>query len=225
MYIRPNSIAKGVLVSIAIAAFLTPAITLAGFRSFLDYCPVGCQQFSCDPGSPPQTPSARSYDDFVRQAYVGAYGRLATCAERQAEVGLLEDAAAGGTVPAEAARFVSTLFETQGSYDVQDLCTYTQTSAYDQRNPQSNTDRTSIESFVADLYRAFLQREPDAPGQCFWSNDVCAEGRKKGIIAFVASIEFGSLVGGLYDSGPVCCPHHCPPGYFWDCDFGYCVPQ
>jgi len=222
MYIRQNSIAKGVLVSIAIAAFLTPAITVAGFRSFTDYCPVGCEQLNCDglPGLPPQTPAARSYDDFVRQAYVGAYGRLATCTERQNEVNLLENA---GSVSAEAARFVSTLFETQGSYDTQDLCTYTQTSAYDLRNPVSNTDRASIESFVADLYSAFLQREPDSAGQCFWANDVCSEGRKKGIIAFVASIEFGSLVGGLYDSGPVCCPHHCPAGYFWDCDLGYCT--
>lgn len=225
MYVRPNSIAKGVLVSIGIAAFLTAATTLAGFRSFAQSCGAGCEQETCDAGDSPHSPSARSYDDFVKQAYVGALGRLATCAERQTEVGRLEDAEAGSTVPAEAARFVSTLFETQGSYDVQDLCTYTQTSAYNSRNAQSNNDRSSIESFVADLYRAFLQREPDSGGQCFWANDVCSEGRKKGIIAFAASTEFGSLVSGLYDSGPVCCPHHCPAGYFWDCDLGYCTPE
>jgi len=225
MFRRPNSMGSLALVSTAIAVFLIADMNFARPSTLAQTCGAGCEQLSCDPGLPPQPESARSYDDFVRQAYVGAYGRAATCTERQNEVALLEDAAAAGTVPAEAQRFVSTLFETQASYDVQDLCTYTQTSAYDQRNPQSNTDRASIESFVADLYRAFLQREPDAGGQCFWSNDVCSEGRKKGIIAFAASIEFGSLVSGLFDSGPVCCPRHCPAGYFWDCDFDYCVPQ
>ena len=204
---------------------LTTVINPASHRLLaFDTCPVGCNQETCDSGSEPQTPSSRSYDQFIQLAYQGV-GRTATCAQREAEYSNLVTAASNNALLAEAQRFVATLFETQGSFDVQDLCTYTQTSTYDARNSYLNTDRASTESFVADLYRAFLQRDPDAPGQCFWTNDVCAEGRKKGIIAFEVSIEFSDLVGLLFDSGPICCPHHCPPGYFWDCDFGYCTPE
>src|SRR5438270_833686 len=56
---------------------------------------------------------------------------------------------------------------------------------------------------------AFLQREPDAGGQCFWTNDACAVGRKHPIRAFEVSIEFGNLVNGLYDDGPA---PTCHPG-------------
>ena len=56
---------------------------------------------------------------------------------------------------------------------------------------------------------AFLQREPDAGGQCFWTNDACAVGRKHPIRAFEVSIEFGNLVSGLYDDGPA---PTCHPG-------------
>ena len=225
MYTRPNSTLRVAIVSIATAVFLTAALNFTGPRPLARSCGAGCDQESCGTGDSPHTPSARSFDDFVKQAYVGALGRIATCTERQNEYTLLANAGSGDPLAAEAKRFVSTLFETQGSYNVDDLCTYTQTSAYNARNSQSNNDRASIESFVADLYRAFLQREPDSGGQCFWANDVCSEGRKKGIIAFGASSEWASLVSGLYDGGAVCCPHHCPAGYFWDCDFGYCTPE
>jgi hypothetical protein len=211
------------LILSAIAFFLMAAINFAAYQSLAQ---SSCQQ-SCDglPGLPPQSPPARSFDEFIQQAYAGAYGRSASCFERRAEYNRLVTAAAGGTLTAEARRFVATLFMTQASYDAQDLTTYLQTPEYQARNPQDNNDRASIESFVADLYRAFLQREPDLGGQCFWSNDVCSEGRKKGIRAFEVSIEFGDLVSGLFDGGPICCPRHCPYGYFFDCDLGYCVPE
>lgn len=162
------------------------------------------------PGLPPQTPAARSYDEFVNLAYQGAYGRSGTCLERRTEYNRLQTAAGNGTLLAEAKRFVATLFMTQASYDAQDLTTYLQTTEYQNRNPQDNSDRASIESFVADLYRAFLQREPDLAGQCFWANDVCTEGRKKGIRAFEVSIEFESLVNGLFaGTRPLTfCPHN-----------------
>ena len=153
------------------------------------------------PGLPPQSPSPRSYDEFINLAYQGAYGRQGNCIERRAEYNRLLNAAANGTLLSEAQRFVATLFMTQASYDAQDLTTYLQTAEYQQRNPQDNADRARIESFVADLYRAFLQREPDLAGQCFWANNVCSEGRKKGIVAFVVSIEFGNLVNGLFAGG------------------------
>jgi hypothetical protein len=84
-----------------------------------------------------------------------------------------------------------------------------QTSEYESINPAANGDRTSLTSFIADLYRAFLQREPDDGGQCFWTNDACAVGRKHPIRAFEESIEFGRLVDGLYDDGPA---PTCHPG-------------
>jgi len=166
------------------------------------------------PGLPPQSPAPRSYDEFIDLAYQGAYGRQGTCIERRNEYNRLVTAASGGTLLAEARRFVATLFMTQASYDAQDLTTYLQTTEYQQRNPQDHTDRASIESFIADLYRAFLQREPDLAGQCFWANNVCSEGRKKGIRAFEVSIEFGNLVNGLFaGTRPLT---FCPRGMFLD---------
>jgi hypothetical protein len=172
------------------------------------------------PGLPPQSPSPRSYDEFINLAYQGAYGRSGTCTERRAEYNRLVNAAATGTLLAEARRFVATLFMTQASYDAQDLSTYLQTGEYQQRNPQDHADRASIESFITDLYRAFLQREPDLAGQCFWANNVCSEGRKKGIKAFEVSIEFGDLVNGLFaGSRPAT---FCPRNTFLDPDTCTC---
>jgi hypothetical protein len=172
-----------------------------------------CTTQSCAglPGLPPQNPEPRSYDEFIIQTYLGAYGRMPTCAERLTEYNRLVNAAANGTLLAEAKRFVATRFMTQASYDANDLTTYLQTTTYQARNSQTNTDRASLESFVRDLYRAFLQREPDAAGQCFWANDACTMGRKHTIRAFEVSIEFENLVNGLYDDGePICIIR--PPG-------------
>lgn len=35
--------------------------------------------------------------------------------------------------------------------------------------------------------------------------------------------EFKDLVHSLADWGAVCCPTHCPPGYYYDCEVGHCV--
>jgi hypothetical protein len=168
----------------------------------------GCQ-CNCDGLStlPPQNPYSRSYDDFIIQAYIGAYGGSPTCFQRQAEYWNLVGASySSSALLEEAKRFVSTLIETQGSYDTPgiDPSGYIQTSRYEQRNPASHTDRMSLEAFVGDLYKSFLQRSPELGGQCFWTNDVCSEGRKKGIEAFKVSIEFGTLVNGLFDGGEPC---------------------
>jgi len=170
----------------------------------------GCQ-CSCDGLSslPPQNPSSRSYDSFIIQAYTGAYGSLPTCAQRQAEYWNLADASySNSALLEEAKRFVSTLIETQASYDTPgiDPSGYTQTPRYEQRNPAYQMDRIHLEAFVGDLYKAFLQRSTnnDLGGQCFWTNSVCSYGRKQGIEAFKVSIEFGNLVNGLYDSGEPC---------------------
>lgn len=179
------------------------------------YCMYNCDGLS---GLPPQNPPARSFDSFIIQAYQGAYSRNPTCFQRQIEWDRLETAYYNGTLLAEARRFVATLFMTQASYNVPDLVTYQQTPSYEAINPAAWQDRASIERFVTDLYEAFLQRSVagDMAGLCFWSNNVCQEGRKKGIRAFEESIEFGNLVNGLFfGNRPVCQiidPDPCRPG-------------
>lgn len=180
----------------------------------------GCQ-CNCDglSGLPPQNPPSRSFDSFIIKAYQGAYGRFPTCFERQDEYWNLVSASySSAALLEEAKRFVSTRFETQQSYDIPgiDPSGYTQTPEYEQRNPSWKTDRMSIEAFVGDLYKAFLQRSPDLAGQCFWSNNVCAEGRKKGIEAFKVSIEFEKLAAGLFDSGEPCQTQPCGTGRICD---------
>ena len=161
-----------------------------------------CDSETCGQSLDPQYPDARGYLEFIDLTYYGAYGRSATCIELRVEYARLKNAAAGGTLNAEARRFVATRFMTQTSYNDTTLTYYVQTPEYEGINPAANGDRTSLTSFIGDLYRAFLQREPDAGGQCFWTNDACSVGRKHPIRAFEESIEFGRLVDGLYDDGP-----------------------
>ena len=172
----------------------------------------------------PQSP--RSYDEFIIRAYQGAYGRSPTCFERQNEYNNLVNAAANGTLLAEAQRFVATLFETQASFNAQDYTTYLQTSEYQARNPQDMNDLSHLQSFVTDLYHAFLQREPDTDGLNFWVANAQNEGRKKVIIAFEVSIEFGDLVNQLFDGGPpsCCTPRRCPRYTYFDPDTCSCQP-
>ena len=184
------------------ALIVVLTVAVAPSPAMAQSCTLNCDGLS---GLPPQFPEPRSYDDFIIQTYFGAYGRFPTCTERLLEYNRLVNAAANGTLLAEARRFVATRFMTQASYDVNDLTTYQQTSAYEARNPAYFTDRAHLEAFVTDLYRAFLQRPPDAAGHCFWSNDACTMGRKHTIRAFEESIEFGRLVEGLYDGGEPDC--------------------
>jgi Domain of unknown function (DUF4214) len=172
----------------------------------------------------PQSP--RSYDEFIIRAYQGAYGRSPSCLERQNEYNRLVNAAASGTLLAEARRFVATLFMTQSSYDDPTLFNYLQTSEYQARNPQDMNDTAHLQAFVTDLYRAFLQREPDAEGLNFWVSNAQQEGRKKVIRAFEVSIEFGNLVSQLFDGGaPQCCIRRtCPRYTYFDFETCSCQP-
>jgi hypothetical protein len=191
---------------LALSFPVPPSLAQAACNYSLGGCQCNCDGLS---SLPPQSPSYRSYDSFVIQAYLGAYGRYPSCLERQDEYwNLVNESYSAAALLEEAKRFVSTRFETQASYNIPgiDPAGYTQTSEYDQRNASWRTDRAGVEGFVGDLYRAFLQRSPDLGGQCFWSNDVCSEGRKKGLQAFQVSIEFGDLVSRLFDSGEPCPP-------------------
>lgn len=174
----------------------------------------------------PQSP--RSYDEFIIRAYQGAYGRNPTCLERQNEYNRLVNAAASGTLLAEARRFVATLFMTPSSYTDPNNFNYLQTAEYQARNPQDMNDVAHLQAFVADLYRAFLQREPDQAGLDFWVSNAQNEGRKKVIRAFEESIEFADLVSKLFDGGPPACStcirRTCPRGMFFDFETCSCQP-
>jgi hypothetical protein len=187
----------GVAVLVILAVPFLPSPALA----------QSCDQ-SCDGLTtlPPQNPPARSFDDFIQEAYLGAYGIQATCDERLNEFAALSSAASNGVLLAEARRFVATLFETQTSY-TDGTSPYTQTDEYEALNSNSYTDRPHLQAFVTDLYEAFLQREPDDGGLCFWTNQACTDPahRRHVIQAFVESDEFGNLVNNLFvGTAPSC---------------------
>jgi len=154
----------------------------------------------------------RSYVEFIDGAYFGALGRFPSCFEEQAEYDALVNAASVGALHEEAERFVSTLFETQSSYDVPDLTTYCQSAEYEAINPAfcNSFINTQSEEFVTAQYRAFLLREPDPDGFNFWLSNVSTEGRKHLIIAFAVSTEFGILVDNLYPGTRPTCTIDCP---------------
>ena len=195
-------------------------------------CTTDLENCSGLPGIGIPEPPPRSFDDFIIQAYAGAYGAFPTCAQRVAEYDRL--VASSGSIEslkAEARRFVATLFMTQTSYSSTDPNNYLQTTRYQTLNPQDCDDRPHRRAFVADLYQAFLQREPDQAGHCHWSNEVCMKrvnfginGRKSVIFAFEESIEFDRLVRGLFNGGAPCCPTACPRGTFFNFETCGCEP-
>ena len=159
---------------------------------------------SADPNIP------RSYSEFINGAYLGALGRLPNCSEAQAEYDALVSAASVGTLNPEARRFVSTLFETQDSFNAHNLTTYCQTPGYESINPAfcNASIGTGLAAFLTDVYQAFLFREPDSSGFNFWLNN--NNGRKHLLLAFEDSGEFGTLVNHLFPGTRPSCPFpHC----------------
>ncbi|HET6978756.1 MAG TPA: DUF4214 domain-containing protein [Pyrinomonadaceae bacterium] len=152
---------------------------------------------------------SRTYAEFITGAYQGALGRNPSCAESQAEYDALASAASGGTLLQEAKRFVSTLFETQASFNVGDLTTYCQTAEYESLNPASCNASigTGMSGFLTDCYQAFLLREPDSSGFNFWLNN--NNGRKHLLLAFQLSGEFGNVVSDLVAGSRPSCPTRC----------------
>ena len=154
---------------------------------------------------------------------MGAYGSGPTCFQRQLEFDNLVNAAANGALLAEAQHFVATLFETQASLDDPSLANYVQTSRYQALNPSPQTPDLGLDRFITDLYNAFLLRPPDDDGKNFWLQN--NNGRKHLIIAFEVSIEFGDLVGKLYeDDTPPCCITRCPSGEAFNSATCSCEP-
>lgn len=167
----------------------------------------------------------RSYGEFIRGAYVGALGRLPTCAEEQAEFDALVYATASGNRLGEARRFVSTLFETQASYDSPDDTVYCQTPAYEAINPAYCNPFVNYWSdvFITDLYQGFLLREPEQTGFDAWMSVIPTVGRKHVLNGFRDSTEFSIIVGALYEGTRRCCIR-CPRGYVLDPESCSCEP-
>lgn len=180
--------------------------------------------------------TGKSIEQFVRDAYAGVGLSPSCTAVRN------ESAALAGLLPndssafeQEARRFDSTLIETQTSYDTDEDTEpfFVETSTYSARNPIATSGHGDSSGFVTDLYHAFLQRNPDSGGLAYWIGivnffDSDAYGRRYVIDAFGAipdDAEFTNLVHSLYDDGRVCCPVNCHhPGWYYDCDLGYCTP-
>lgn len=153
----------------------------------------------------------RSYVDFIKGAYFGALGRFPTCEEQQDEYDALASAAAAGNLLGEARRFVSTLFETQASFD-DPGGNYCQAAEYEARNPAYCNPFIGqhSDSFITDLYGAFLLRQPDQPGFDGWMSAMPANGRKVVLNGFRDSTEFSILVNALYAGARPDCIVDCP---------------
>ena len=154
----------------------------------------------------------RSYVEFIDGAYLGALGRLPSCFEERTEYDALVNAASVGALHQEAERFVSTLFETQISYDAPDLTTYCQSAEYEAINPAfcNSFINTQSEQFVTAQYRAFLLREPEPSGFNAWLSVIPMVGRKEVLNGFRFSTEFGILVDALFPGTRPTCSIECP---------------
>jgi hypothetical protein len=189
---------------------------------------------------PSTAPFGESIQSFIRNAYAGV-GRTPSCLQVRAENDSLESLLPNNSASfeAEARRFVSTLFETQYSYtnyNPDESPHFEESSAYASRYviPNPSLNHQSTQAFVIDLYHAFLQRDPDLSGLNFWTSvaddyEDLDQGRRQTKVVLNAfgtipdDAEFTDLVHSLVDGGAVCCPTHCPTGYFYDCELGYCT--
>jgi hypothetical protein len=153
----------------------------------------------------------RSYVEFIDGAYFGAYGRFPSCEEERAEYDALTNAAANGNLLGEARRFVSTLFETQASFD-DPGGGYCQTSEYEARNPAYCNPfiNQRSDAFITDLYGAFLLRQPEQAGFNDWMATIPNYGRKVVLNGFRDSTEFSIIVGALYQGTRPTCIIDCP---------------
>jgi hypothetical protein len=138
---------------------------------------------------------------FVSNAYQ-AIGITPSCSQ----ISLANDSLLHTNSRLDAAkRFVSTLFELPGSYDGQ--LSYLPTTVYTTHHGYFFDDQ----SFVQDLYAAFLQRPADPGGVSFWASQVPQIGYGGVITAFGVGEEFAWLVGSLQPTS-VCCPVACSNG-------------
>jgi YD repeat-containing protein len=126
-------------------------------------------------------------DQFVRDFYQGALARQPLASELGEWTTRLAQAQTGEQFLSEARIFGNAVF-TSTEY--------------------ANRNRTNSE-YVTDLYRAFLQREPDQGGLNWWTGEVAnggANGRANVREAFVQSSEFGEKLRRLCGAGATVSP-------------------
>jgi hypothetical protein len=140
---------------------------------FKDFTPIATQhdfaRISTD--SIVSTATWKTVAQFVNDFYQGALARQPNGSEFQYWSGRLTAAQSQGRAQllAEGRDLGRTLFQSQEYVD---------------RN------RTVASDYVYDLYKGFLQREPDTGGWNFWTGQVIQWGRPTGLQAFIECFEF-----------------------------------
>jgi len=119
-----------------------------------------------------QLPAPSPLDAFVTGFYDEILGRQPSAAELAAWTGFLQ----ANPTPAGASGFVHTFLD----------------------GPEYLATPVTPEGFVATLYRAFLGREPDAPGLAGWAGALL-DGYDTVLPGFVGSAEFRSLLPSTQD--------------------------
>jgi hypothetical protein len=202
------SVSRRTLALVSVLLFIWALLLMPGLAGRHAPLSVRGSIASADASTP------RSYVEFIDGAYFGALGRFPTCYEEQAEYDALASATSTGNRLGEARRFVSTLFETQASFN-DPGGTYCQTTDYEARNPAFCDPRINSQSagFITDLYGAFLLRQPDQGGFNDWMDTIPDNGRKVVLNGFRDSTEFGIIVNALFAGERPICVIECP-----DCD-------
>jgi len=126
---------------------------------------------SCPPGQNLAT------DQFVKNFYQGALARQPNSAELQSWASQLRQAYYQG----QAQQLATAQYMGRQIFKSQE---------YVNRNRDDH-------SYVYDLYKAYLQREPDQAGWDFWTADVAQNGRDHTRLAFDLSTEFANKIASL----------------------------
>lgn len=116
-------------------------------------------------------------DQFVKNFYQGALARQPNSAELQSWSSQLRQAYYQG----QAQQLATAQYMGRQIF---------KSSEYANRNRDDH-------SYVYDLYKAYLQREPDPPGWDFWTNQVAIGGRDNVRLGFELSQEFANKVASL----------------------------
>jgi hypothetical protein len=125
----------------------------------------------------PQTSSSKTVDQFVADFYQGALSRQPS--------------------PADAAQWSNTLAQSQTQGQAQ-LIDSGKSLGYMLFQSQEYANRgRSDRDYVYDLYKAWLQREPDQGGWDFWTGGVGRDGRAAVLEAFAVCTEFQDHLAAL----------------------------
>ncbi|HZW08046.1 MAG TPA: S8 family serine peptidase, partial [Phycisphaerales bacterium] len=125
----------------------------------------------------------KATDQFVGDFFQGALGRQPSAGERQEWTNRLTQAPTEALLTAESKALGSAVFNS---------------AEYAARNPDLQ-QYADARQYVGDLYRAFLQREPDQAGWEYWTNNTLTHGRAQILADFDGSPEYYQKVLRLCD--------------------------